>query len=256
MSDLGLAFCGLVGLLIGSFLNVVIARVPERESIVHPGSHCPKCGTPLAGRDLIPVLSWVLLRGRCRTCRASISARYPLVELATGALFVAAALRFGAAWDLPAFCVFLGSLLALSMIDLDRFILPNRIVYPTLFICAPLLALAAAATGGWGNLERAAIGGGSAFGFLLIVHLISPRGMGFGDVRLAGVIGMMLGWLGMGEVVLGLFAGFLLASVVGVGLIVTHVRGRKDAEPFGPFLAAGATVAVLFGPSLLSAYGH
>src|SRR5207302_4724497 len=120
--------CGVFGLLVGSFLNVVVHRVPRKESVVRPRSHCPSCGTQLADRDNIPVVSWVLLRGRCRTCGHAISARYPLVEVATGALFVAAGLRFGADWALPAFLLLFASLLAVSLIDLEHYIIPNRIV--------------------------------------------------------------------------------------------------------------------------------
>jgi len=246
--------CGLVGLCVGSFLNVVIHRVPKRQSVVRPRSHCPACQTQLADRDNIPVVSWLVLRGRCRSCRAPISIRYPLVELACGALFAAAALRLGLSWSLPAFCVFFAALLAISVIDLDHFIIPNRIVYPTLALTGPLLALAALATGRWGDLAHAAIGGAAGFGLLFVIHLVSPRGMGFGDVRLAGVIGVMLGWLGLRYVALGLFLGFLLASVVGIGLIISRLKTRKDAVPFGPFLAGGAVLAVLWGPTLLRGY--
>src|SRR5947208_14309635 len=139
------AASALVGLAVGSFLNVVIYRVPRKESVVRPRSHCPGCGTQLAERDNIPVVSWVLLRGRCRTCGEPISARYPLVELGTAALFVAAALRFGLDWALPAYLVFFAALVAVSFIDLEHYIIPNRIVYPTLFVSIPLLAVAAAA---------------------------------------------------------------------------------------------------------------
>ena len=251
-----LAASGVIGLCIGSFLTVVISRVPERESLVRPRSHCRACQAPVAVRDNIPVFSWVWLRGRCRRCQARITARYPLVELATAGLFVGAALRFGPSWELPAFCAFGAALLAISVIDLDTQLIHKRVFYPSLVVCAVLLAGAGIATGRWVDLERAAIGGVAGFLVLLVIHVVSPNGMGFGDVRLAGLIGMMLGWLGVREIVLGLFAAFLLASVVGIGLMITRIRGRKDAVPFGPFLAAGALVAVLFGPAILGAYGH
>jgi len=250
--------CALFGLCVGSFLNVVIHRVPKRESVVRPRSHCPSCGTQIADRDNVPVVSWLLLRGRCRSCREPIPVRYPLVELGTAVLFAAAAVRFGATWQLPAFCIFFASLLAVSVIDLDLFIIPNRVVYPTLFITAPLLAIAAAAEGSWGHLRDAAIGGAVGFGVLLVIHLAVPRGMGFGDVRLAGVIGMMLGWLGLRYLFLGLFLAFLLAAVIGLVLIATRLRTRKDAVPFGPFLASGAVLAALWGHAILRVYqgGH
>ncbi|MBV8303130.1 MAG: prepilin peptidase, partial [Acidimicrobiia bacterium] len=150
--------CGLVGLAVGSFLNVVIYRVPRKESVVRPRSHCPGCGTQLAERDNIPVLSWLILRGRCRTCGEPISVRYPLLELLTGALFVGAALRFGLDWVLPAYLVFFASLVAITFIDLEHYIIPNRVLYPTLYLALPLLVLAAALNGEWGNLQRALIG--------------------------------------------------------------------------------------------------
>jgi leader peptidase (prepilin peptidase)/N-methyltransferase len=256
MTALVAVICGVLGLCIGSFLNVVIHRVPRRESVVRPRSQCPRCEAPIAERDNIPVVSWLVLRGRCRNCGEPISVRYPMVEFGAAALFVAAAIRFGTSWALPAFCVFFAALLAISVIDIDHFIVPNRVLYPTLFITFPLLALAALITGDWTALLHAVIGGAGGFIALLVVHLISPAGMGFGDVRLAGLIGMMLGWLGVGYAVLGIFMGFLLASIIGIGLIVTRLRGRKDPVPFGPFLAAGAVLTVLWGHALLGAYGH
>src|SRR5205814_3154050 len=150
--------CGVLGLAVGSFLNVVVYRVPRKESVVRPRSHCPNCGTQLADKDNVPVVSWLALRGRCRTCGEPISVRYPLVELATAALFVAAGLRFGADWALPAFLLLFASLLAISLIDLEHYIIPNRIVYPTLFGGAALLVVAAAGDGDWKALERAVIG--------------------------------------------------------------------------------------------------
>jgi leader peptidase (prepilin peptidase) / N-methyltransferase len=256
MTALAAAICFVIGLCVGSFLNVVIYRVPRRQSVVRPRSHCPACEAPIADRDNIPVVSWVLLRGRCRSCGARISVRYPLVELGTAVLFVAAAVRLGATWQLPAFCVFFASLLAISVIDLDHYIIPNRVIYPTLAVTIPLLVVAAAADGSWGHLRNAAIGGVAGFGVLLAIHVAVPRGMGFGDVRLAGVIGMMLGWLGLRYLFLGLFLAFLLASVIGVALIAARLRSRKDAVPFGPFMAMGAVLAVLWGRAILDAYSR
>ena len=246
--------CGLFGLVVGSFLNVVIYRVPRKESVVRPRSRCPGCGTQLAERDNIPVVSWVLLRGKCRTCGEPISARYPLVELLTGVLFVAGALRFGVDWVLPAYLVFFASLVAITFIDLEHYIIPNRVLYPTLYIAIPLLVLAAALQGDWGNLQRALAGAVGAWMFFLVLHLVSPRGMGFGDVRLSFLLGLFLGWLDLRHVFLGIFLGFLLGSIVGIVLMVLRRRGRKDHIPFGPFLAAGAVIAVLFGSTILGWY--
>ena len=247
--------CGLIGLAVGSFLNVVIARVPERQSVVRPRSRCPRCDAPLSSRDNVPVVSWLLLRGRCRSCRGDISLRYPVVEVSTAALFVAAAVRLGPDPALPAFLVVFAALLAISAVDLERFIVPNRILYPALFLAAPLLVVAAALDRDWSSLLGAALGGALAWALLFAIHMASPRGMGFGDVRLAGLVGMLLGWLGIGHVLLALFLGFLSAAVVGVGLVALRLRTRKDKVPFGPFLALGAVLAVLFGSPILSWYG-
>lgn len=200
------------------------------------------------------MVSWLLLRGQCRACGEPISPRYPLVELATSGLFAATAARLGVDVALPAFLVVIAGLVAISAVDLERFIVPNRILYPTLFIAAPLLLVAAAVDGDWRSARDAAIGGVGAFATFLIIHLASPRGMGFGDVRLSGVIGMFLGWLSLGHVALGLFLAFLLASAIGVGLIAVKLRTRKDHIPFGPFLALGAVLAMLVGTPLLEWY--
>lgn len=254
MTALLAAACAVLGLVVGSFLNVVIHRVPRKESVVKPRSRCPGCGTELAARDNVPVASWVLLKGRCRTCREPIPVRYPLVELLTAALFAVTALRLGADAALPAFLVVVAGLVAISAVDLERFIVPNRILYPTLFLAAPLLVVAAVVDGDWSGLRTAAIGGGLGWGLLLVVHLVSPAGMGFGDVRLSGLIGMTLGWLSVGHVLVALFLGFLLAAVVGVALIATGLKTRKDKVPFGPFLAAGAMLALLVGGPIIDWY--
>lgn len=244
----------LFGLLVGSFLNVVIHRVPLRQSVVSPRSACPGCGTTLAERDNVPVLSWLVLRGRCRTCSMRISIRYPLVELATAALFAAAAVRLGADWALPAFCLFLAALLAVALIDLEHFIVPNRIVLPMLAVSLPLLGLAALLEDEWRSLATGVLGALLASNGLLLVNLVNPRGMGMGDVKLALLLGLFLGWLDLGHVALGLFLGFLFGAVGGILLIALRIKTRKDPVPFAPFLAAGALVAVLFGDWLLDRY--
>jgi leader peptidase (prepilin peptidase)/N-methyltransferase len=248
------AGCAVLGLLVGSFLNVVIVRVPEKQSIVRPRSRCPGCGTQLAERDNVPVVSWLLLRGRCRTCGMRIPVMYPLVELATAVLFTAAALRFGFDWALPGYLWFFAALLAVSVIDLQRFLVPNRIVYPSLVASLVLLGGAGLLGSDLDALVRGVVGAALASGGLLALALLYPRGMGMGDVKLALLLGLYLGWLSLGHVPLGLFLGFLLGSLVGLGLLVTRVRGRKDPLPFAPFLAAGAVLAVLFGSALLDWY--
>jgi leader peptidase (prepilin peptidase)/N-methyltransferase len=247
------ALAGLFGLMVGSFLNVVIHRVPLKQSVVHPRSRCPGCGTQLAERDNVPVLSWLLLRGRCRTCAMPISARYPLVELLTGALFAGVGARFGADWAVPAFVVFTACLLAVAFIDLEHFIVPNKVLLATVAIGGPLVVLAAAADG-WHHLRDALVAAVVGFVLLLIVNLVYPAGMGMGDVKLAGVEGLFLGYLGIGHLLLGLFLGFLLGSVGGIALIASGIRTRKDHIPFAPFLAAGAYLALLAGEVLLDFY--
>lgn len=246
--------CGLMGLLVGSFLNVVIWRLPRGESIVTPPSHCPGCDTAIAPYDNIPVVSWLVLRGRCRRCGVGISIRYPLVELGCAALWVAMAVRFGASWELPAYLVLVSALLALSLIDFDTFLLPNKIVYPLSVAVVVLLGIAAVLDGTIDDFVRAILGGLAAFAFFLVVHLIAPRGMGFGDVKLSFSLGVALGWISWGSVFVGLFLGFLLGAVIGLLLIVTKVRSRRDHVPFGPFLASGTVLGILFGQALLDLY--
>jgi len=254
VTGLLVAVCGLLGLAIGSFLNVVIWRVPRKESVVRPPSHCPGCDEPIRPRDNIPVVSWLLLRGRCRHCGTRIAVRYPLVELGTAALFAGAAFHFRSNWVLPAYLLFFAALVAISFIDLDHFIVPNRIVWPAGLASIPLLILAAAVGHQWHALRNAAIGGAAAWLFLFIVHVINPRGMGFGDVRLAALLGLYLGWQGLWYVALGMFLAFVIGSVVGIGLIAFRGKGMKSALPFGPFLAAGATIAVFAGHPILHSY--
>ena len=245
---------GLVGVLIGSFLNVVIWRVPRGESIVRPPSHCPSCDRPIAPRDNIPVLSWLLLRGRCRHCGARISARYPLVELLTAAVWVALALRIGLSADLPAF-LYLGAIgVALALIDIDVKRLPNAIVLPSYPVLAVLLLVAAAVDDRWGDLLRAVAGGAILYAVYFLLVLVYPRGMGFGDVKLAGLLGAALAWLGWGELAVGGFAAFLFGGVFGLLLMVVRRAGRRSQIPFGPWMLLGAFVAVLWGGALADLY--
>jgi leader peptidase (prepilin peptidase)/N-methyltransferase len=254
VTALVVAFCGVIGLLIGSFLNVVIWRVPRGESVVAPPSHCPKCDTPISPRDNFPVVSWLLLRGRCRTCGNPISARYPLVELLTGGLFAGLAAWFGPVAELPAYLVFAAVGVALALIDLDVQRLPDALTLPSYPVGIALLGAASAAHhDGW-PLERALIGMAALFAFYFTVAFISPRGMGFGDVKLSGVVGLHLAWLGWSELVVGAFAAFLVGAAVGIGLILFAGGGRKTKVPFGPFMLVGAFLGIFLGGPIGSAY--
>jgi leader peptidase (prepilin peptidase)/N-methyltransferase len=254
MTALLVSVTAVVGLLVGSFLNVVIWRVPRGESVVQPRSQCPGCGTAIRPRDNVPVLSWVALRGRCRDCDEPISPRYPLVELGTAAVFVLLALRIGAEPDLAAF-LYLGAIgVALALIDIDVKRLPNAIVLPSYAVCAVLLGLAAVAEGDFSSYARAGLGMAALFGLYFLLAFIYPAGMGFGDVKLAGVLGMYLGWLGWAEVVTGGFLGFLFGGLVGGALMAVHRAGRKSQIPFGPFMLLGAFVAIFAGGALADLY--
>ena len=243
-----------VGLLIGSFLNVVIARVPAGESVVRPRSRCPRCGTEISTRDNIPVLSWLLLRGRCRSCAAPISVRYPRVEVGTAALWLVMLSACGWTWELPAYLYLVSVGLALAAIDLDTKRLPDPLTLPSYVVLGALLLLPAVADGQWTPYLRAWLAAAALFAFYFLLLVIYPGGMGFGDVKLAGVLGLGLGWLGWGVLVVGGFLGFFLGAVVGGGLMLVRRAGRKTKIPFGPFMLLGALIGVLWGEPLWDAY--
>jgi leader peptidase (prepilin peptidase)/N-methyltransferase len=240
------------GLVFGSFLTVVVYRVPRGESLVRPRSHCPECGTQIRAVDNVPVVSWLLLRGRCHACGARISVEYPVTELATGVLFAGVAFRYHDPWAIVLLAPFCGMLLALSVIDARTKKLPNRLVYPSLLISAAYLVVARV-FGADVDLVRSAIGLLTLGGGLLLVALVVPRGMGMGDVKLGALIGLVLGAQGLGPVGVASGAAVLLG---GLGAIVALIRGasRKQALPFGPFLAAGAVIAVFAGHELAGRY--
>ena len=244
----------IVGLVVGSFLNVVIARVPAGESVVHPRSRCPRCETEIASRDNIPVVSWLILRGRCRSCSEPISIRYPLVELGHAALWLAMLWRFGWSAELPAYLYLASVGLALAVIDLDTKRLPNVLTYPSYPILGGLLLIPAVVDGTWSTYGRAWLGGVALFGVYFLLVVIYPRGMGLGDVKLAGVLGLALGWLGWGQLAVGGFLGFLLGGLVGGLLMLIRRTGRKSKIPFGPFMLVGALIAILWGVDLWDLY--
>ncbi len=254
-----IVFAALFGLVIGSFLNVVIYRVPRAESLVSPESHCPRCGQRVRARHNVPVLGWLMLRGRCADCRAPIGVRYPLVELMTGLLFVAVSIRL-AQLDLlaalPAYCYFTAMGVALSVIDIDHRRLPDVIVLPSYALIAILLLAASAITGDWWALARAGIGGVGLFGFYFLIILIHPAGMGSGDVKLAGLVGTVLGYLSFTGLIIGAFGGFLLGSVVGVAVLAAGRGTRKTALPFGPFMIAAALASIFLAAPLGQLYRH
>ena len=238
-----------LGLLIGSFLNVVVWRVPRDESVVSPPSACPGCGTPIAPRDNVPVLSWLLLRGRARCCGTRISVRYPLVELSCAAAFGAVAawswLGSLSGWAVPAFCYLAAISIALTLIDIDVHRLPDAIVLPSYPVAVALLAIPTVAEQDWKRLLPAAVGGAGLWVFYFVLVLVYPAGMGFGDVKLAGLLGIYLGWLGWNELVVGAFAGFALGGVLSGLLLAARLVTRKSMVPYGPFMLAGAWLAVL-----------
>ncbi len=246
--------CLLLGLLIGSFLNVVIWRVPRGESIVSPPSACPECGHEIRWYDNIPVISWLVLRGKCRDCGAPISGRYPLVELGTGLLFGYMAWIFGYSWELPAFLYLAAISVALGLIDLDVKRLPNLIVLPSYLVAGALLLLPAFVTPAWDSYLNAWLGAVALFGFYFLLAFIYPAGMGFGDVKLAGVLGLYLGWLGWGSLIVGGFLGFLLGALVGVAMMIGRRAGRKTMIPFGPFMLVGALIAIGAGDAVTDWY--
>jgi leader peptidase (prepilin peptidase)/N-methyltransferase len=245
---MGIAFLGAFGAAIGSFVNVLAYRLPRHESLVKPRSRCPQCKTQIAGYDNIPVVSWMLLRGRCRHCRAPIPMRYPLVEALTALLFVAVGLRTGLEYTLlPALALTI-TLVAAAETDLEHHIIPNRLMATSAVAGVALWAIADA-----GRLPENLIAGAAAGGFLLAAAVAYPAGMGMGDVKLGGVMGLYLG----ASVAPALFIGFAAGALVGIAIVLARGgSARKQGVPFGPFLALGGIVALLYGPEIIDWYGR
>lgn len=249
MSDQMVVLTGLAGLVFGSFFNVVVHRLPRGDSLATPGSRCPGCGTPIKPYDNLPVLSWVWLRGRCRACGDPISARYPLVEALTAVLAVTIVLARHSAHDIALDLVLVGILVPVALIDLEHRIIPNKITLP-----AAIAAIAIGVATRPSGVPEQLIAGAAAAGFLLVFALAYPRGMGMGDVKLAGVLGLFLGRSVAVAVLVGVLAGALVGAAIMARVGVA--KGRKTAVPFGPFLAFGGVVAVLVGPSIVHWYLH
>jgi len=239
------------GLGVGSFMTVAVHRLPRGESVVRPRSRCPSCGAEIGARDNIPVLSWLLLRGKCRRCGARISIEYPLVELATAVLVVSAAIRYPSPWHAVLVGLLLGLMPALALIDLRHRIIPNRLMYPSL-VLFPVLIVFARLIGEAADPARAGIGLLLYGGILFLVAVVSG-GMGMGDVKLAALIGLVLGALGLRFVGVAAGAAVLFGGLGGL-VALAMGRGRKSAIPFGPYLAAGAVIAGLWGEEITSWY--
>jgi leader peptidase (prepilin peptidase)/N-methyltransferase len=243
-----LAFVAPLGLIIGSFLNVVAYRLPRGESIVKPRSRCTTCGTEVRSIDNIPLISWLVLRGRCRHCSAQISARYPAVELVTAIVFALVALARGPHLELLVDLPFAAMLIAVADIDLEHRIVPNRILVPM-----AVWAVAASAVVQPEKLPELLIAGAAAFTFLLVAALIHPAGMGMGDVKLVGVMGLYLGL----SVAPAMLIAFLAGSIVGIAMMLrAGADARKKGVPFAPFLALGGLVALVAGPELIDLYAQ
>jgi len=241
---------GTLGLLVGSFLNVVVYRIPAGRSVLRPRSTCASCASPIRPRDNVPILSWFLLRGRCRHCSAAVSARYPTVEAAAGLLFAALAATRGRSAVLPALLYLTAAGIALFLIDLDHHRLPDAVVLPSYPVVAVLLAVAGLVTGDF-PVARTAL---SVVVWLAVYSLIWlttwGRGMGLGDVKLSGLLGLLLGWLGWGPSLVGLLAGFVIGAAAAVTLLASGRAGRGTKIAHGPFMLAGAALGVFAGAPL------
>jgi leader peptidase (prepilin peptidase)/N-methyltransferase len=246
-----MTFAALLGLCTGSFLNVVIARLPAGRSIAFPGSACPACGKAIAWYDNVPVLSYVLLGRRCRSCREPISWRYPMVEIACGILFVLAYRRFESGYALASALILLAGLVAITLIDLDHQIIPDVLSVPGIAV-GVLFSLAPGGIGWTSSLLGVLIGGGV---FLAVIVgstvVIGQAGMGVGDVKLGAMIGAFLGWK---LILLTVLLSMLIGGPLAVALLVSGRKGRKDPIPFGPFLAVGGLISLFYGDAVIAWY--
>jgi len=244
-------FLGLLGLIVGSFSNVCIYRIPRNESIVYPASHCPKCHTTIKPIDNIPLLSYILLRGRCRHCKSKISIRYPIVEFLTGFIYIIIYLIYGLSYQTLIYIILSSALIIITFIDLNEQIIPDVISLPGIVIgfilsfFVPYISFINSALG-------IVVGGG----IILIIGLggsviFKKEAMGGGDVKLAAMIGAFLGWK---YIIVSLFLGFFLGAVTGIILIITKIKKREDVVPFGPFIVLGSLITLLWGEQIISWY--
>ena len=240
----------LLGLAVGGMLTTVVDRVPDRSSLLRPGPRCVTCGAPIAGRDRVPVVSWLLLRGRCRDCGAAIPWQYPVIEAATPLLFLATFAVMGFSWALPAYLYLAALAVAATAIDIAHHRLPDAIVLPSYPIVLGLLVVALLGPGSAGDLGRALLGGAAMFAGFFLLALINPSGMGGGDIKLAGVLGMLLGWVGWWAVLVGALGSFFIGAIASVGLMAAGRVGRKGHIPFGPFMFIGTYIGLLYGQQL------
>jgi len=266
LTPLVVVLSGILGVVIGSFLNVVVHRVPAGRSVVAPASACPQCGHAIRRRDNVPVLSWLVLRGRCRDCGAPISVRYPAVELGTGLLFalvavVASPVTAASARDTTgSVLVFVGLLflmavsVALALIDLDTHTLPNAIVYPSAAVLVVALLGASVADGDLSPFLRGLVGAAVLGGAYLVLALAVPGGMGLGDVKLAVVLGLVLAYLGWGPLAVGAFGAFLVGGTVAIVLLALGRVRRRGGIPFGPSMLVGAWIGIASGAPLWQGY--
>lgn len=248
---LWLCIAGFIGLAVGSFLNVVIWRVPNDMSIIEPGSHCPSCKKPISIFDNIPVFSFLILRAKCRNCSAKISFRYPIIELLNAFIWVVSVWLIGLHVHTIGFVLFFSGLLALSVIDFDTKLLPKKIVYVSGALLIILLTFSSLITGDYNRIRDSAICALAYFVFLFIIWFASNgKAMGFGDVRLAPFLGAAMGYYGYIVSYMGMLVSFFIGSFIGIAIAVITQRGRKMKIPFGPFLASGTVLAVWFAPQI------
>ncbi len=247
-------FSAIIGLIVGSFINVVAYRVPLGKSVVHPSSSCPECETPIHWHDNVPILGWLRLRGRCRTCSQAISPRYPIVEASTGAAFGLIGWWLGPNALLPGYLFFAGTTIALVLTDLDHKRLPDRIVFTGTGLTVALFIGGAVVEGQTDHLTPAFVGGFAYLVLFFVLFMITPGGFGFGDVKLAFLLGFVMAYTGWTGLVVGIFLAFLIGGLAGTAIMVFTRRGRKAKMPFGPAMMAGAWLGALWGDSIASWY--